>query len=96
MIVALNWHCWVARRAASSRGTSSTAENARHLAQVAVRFLARRNRRAGYMTCGPEPPRWTAGCDEAEKVHNRGAVACSLRGVPPFRPLVSVKMGERL
>jgi hypothetical protein len=26
------------------------------LAQVAVRFLARSNRRAGYMTCGPRPP----------------------------------------
>jgi hypothetical protein len=27
------------------------------LAQVAVRFLARSNRRAGYMTCGPRPSR---------------------------------------
>jgi hypothetical protein len=29
------------------------------LAQVAVQFLARSNRRAGYMTCGPGPPCWT-------------------------------------
>jgi hypothetical protein len=29
------------------------------LAQVAVQFPARRNRRAGYMTCGPGPPCWT-------------------------------------
>jgi hypothetical protein len=26
---------------------------------VAVQFLARSNRRAGYMTCGPRPPCWT-------------------------------------
>ena len=29
------------------------------VAQVAVQFLARSNRRAGYMTCGPGPPCWT-------------------------------------
>jgi hypothetical protein len=29
------------------------------LAQVAVQFFARSNRRAGYMTCGPGPPCWT-------------------------------------
>jgi hypothetical protein len=29
------------------------------LAQVAVQFLARSNRRVGYMTCGPGPPCWT-------------------------------------
>jgi hypothetical protein len=28
------------------------------LVQVAVRFLARSNRRAGYMTCGPRHPCW--------------------------------------
>jgi hypothetical protein len=27
--------------------------------QVAVQFLARSNRRAGYMTCGRRPPCWT-------------------------------------
>jgi hypothetical protein len=27
--------------------------------RVAVQFLARSNRRAGYMTCGPRPPCWT-------------------------------------
>jgi hypothetical protein len=27
--------------------------------RVAVQFLARSNRRADYMTCGPEPPCWT-------------------------------------
>jgi hypothetical protein len=59
-------------------------------------FLARSNRCAGYMTCGPEPPCWTAGCDEAECVHNRGAVVCFLRGGPPFRPLVSARMRECL
>jgi hypothetical protein len=48
------------------------------------------------MTCGPGPPCWTAGCNEAERVHNRGAVACFLRGGPPFRPLVSARMRERL
>jgi hypothetical protein len=37
-----------------------------------------------------------AGCDEAERVHNRGAVVCSLRGSPPFRPLVSARMEECL
>jgi hypothetical protein len=29
------------------------------LARVAVQFLARSNRRTGYMTCGPGPPCWT-------------------------------------
>jgi hypothetical protein len=29
------------------------------LTQVAVQFLARSNRRAGYMTCGLGPPCWT-------------------------------------
>jgi hypothetical protein len=51
--VTFNWHCWVMRRAASSRGTGSTVEEARHSARVAVRLFACRNRRAGYMTCGP-------------------------------------------
>jgi hypothetical protein len=51
--VTFNWHCWVMRRAASSLGTSSAVEEARHSAQVAVRFFARRNRRVGFMTCGP-------------------------------------------
>jgi hypothetical protein len=27
--------------------------------RVAVQFLARSNRHAGYMTCGPGPPCWT-------------------------------------
>jgi hypothetical protein len=51
--VAFNWHCWVMRRAASSCSTGSAVEEARHSVQVAVRLFARRNRRAGYMTCGP-------------------------------------------
>jgi hypothetical protein len=29
------------------------------VARVAVQFLVRSNRRAGYMTCGPVPPCWT-------------------------------------
>jgi hypothetical protein len=29
------------------------------VARVAVQFLARSNRRTGYMTCGPGPPCWT-------------------------------------
>jgi hypothetical protein len=29
------------------------------VARVAVQFLARSNRRAGCMTCGPGPPCWT-------------------------------------
>jgi hypothetical protein len=29
------------------------------VARVAVQFLARSNRHAGYMTCGPGPPCWT-------------------------------------
>jgi hypothetical protein len=53
VVIAFNWHCWVTRRAASSRGTGSAAEEAWHSARVAVQFLARRNRRADYMTCGP-------------------------------------------
>jgi hypothetical protein len=67
VIVALNWHCWVTRRAASSRGTGSAVEKMRHWRGWQCGFLARSNRCAGYMTCGPEPPCWTAGCDEAEK-----------------------------
>jgi hypothetical protein len=39
---------------------------------------------AGYMTCGPGPPCWTTGCNEAERVRNRGAVARFLHGDPPF------------
>jgi hypothetical protein len=53
MAVASNWHCWVMCRAASSRGTGSTVEEAWHSAEVAVRLFACRNRRAGYMTRGP-------------------------------------------
>jgi hypothetical protein len=41
------------RRAASSHGIGSAVEEAQHSAQVAVRLFARRNRRAGYMTCRP-------------------------------------------
>jgi hypothetical protein len=29
------------------------------VARVAVQYLARSNRSAGYMTCGPGPPCWT-------------------------------------
>jgi hypothetical protein len=64
--------------------------------QVAVRFFARSNCRADCMTCGPRPSRWPTGCDEAERVHNHGAVARLLHSGPPFRPLVSARMGERL
>jgi hypothetical protein len=78
MIVALNWHRWVMRRAASSRGTGSAVEKMRHWREWRCGFLARSNRCAGYMTGGPRPSCWTAGCDEAERVHNRGAVACFL------------------
>jgi hypothetical protein len=53
MAVAFNWHCWVMCRAASSRGTGSAVEEARHSAQVAVQLFARRNWCAGYMTCRP-------------------------------------------
>jgi hypothetical protein len=53
MAVAFNWHCWVMRRAASSRGIGSAVEEARHSAQVAVWLFARRSRHAGYMTYGP-------------------------------------------
>jgi hypothetical protein len=41
------------RRAASSRGSGSAVEEARHSAEVAVQLFARRNRRAGYMTHRP-------------------------------------------
>jgi hypothetical protein len=67
VIVALNWHCWVTRRAASSRGTGSAVEKTRHWCEWRCDFLARSNRRAGYMTCGPGPPCWSAGCDGAVK-----------------------------
>jgi hypothetical protein len=45
---------------------------------------------------GTGPSCWSTGSDEAERVPNRGAVACSQRGGSPFGPLVSAKMGERL
>jgi hypothetical protein len=96
VIVALNWHGWVTRRAASSRDTGSAVEKTRHWREWRCSFLARSNCCVGYMTCGPGPPCWTAGCDEAERVHNCGAVACLLRGGPPFRPLVLARMGECL
>jgi hypothetical protein len=86
VIVALNWHCWVTRKAASSHGTSSAVEKTRHWREWWCGFLACSNRCTGYMTCGPGPPCWSAGCDGAERVHNRGAVTCFLRGGPPFRP----------
>jgi hypothetical protein len=86
MIVALNWHCWVTRRAASSHGTGSAVEKTQHWHEWRCGFLARSNCCAGYMTCGPEPPCWSARCDVAERVHNRGAVTWFLRGGPPFRP----------
>jgi hypothetical protein len=96
VIVAPSWHCWVTRRAASSRGTGSAVEETRHWREWRCGFLARSNRHAGCMTCGPRPSRWPSGCDEAERMRNRGAVACLLRGGPPFCPLVSARMGERL
>jgi hypothetical protein len=96
VIVALNWHYWVTRGAASSRGTGSAIKKTQHWRKWRCGLLARCNRRAGYMTCGPRPPCWTAGCDKAERVHNRGAVACFLHGGTPFRLLVSARMGERL
>jgi hypothetical protein len=83
---------WVTRRAASSRGTGSAVEKTRHWREWRCGFLARNNRCAGYMTYGPGPPCWSAGRDGAERVHNRGAVTCILRGGPPFRPLVSAWM----
>jgi hypothetical protein len=66
------------------------------LARAAVRFSAPGNRRASFMTCGPGPPCWTTGCGEVEGAHNRGAVVRFLCGNSPFRPLVLVKMRERL
>jgi hypothetical protein len=96
MIVALNWRCWVMRRAASSRGTSSAVEKMRHWRKWRCCFFARSNRRAGGMTCGPRPSRWPTGCDEAERVHNSGAVARLLHSSPPFRPLASARMEECL
>jgi hypothetical protein len=47
-------------------------------------FSALSNRRAGCMTCGPEPPCWSADCSGAEGAHNRGAVVRILRGSSPF------------
>jgi hypothetical protein len=96
MIVALNWHCWVTRRAASSRGTGSAVEKTRHWRKWRCSFLACSNHCAGYMTYRPGPPCWSAGCDKVERVHNRGAVARHLHGGPPFRPLVSARMEECL
>jgi hypothetical protein len=96
MIIVLDWHCWAMRRVASSRGTGSAVEKARRWRKWRCGFLARSNRGTGYMMCGPRPSRWPTGCDEAERVHNRGAVARLLHGGPPFRLLVSARMGERL
>jgi hypothetical protein len=84
MIIALNGHYWVTRRAALSRCAGSAVEKTQHWRRWRCGFLARSDRRAGYMTCGTRPPCWTAGCDEAERVHNRSAVACFLRAVRPF------------
>jgi hypothetical protein len=89
-------HCWVTRRAALSRYAGSAVEKTLHWRKGQCGFLARSDRRAGYMTCGTGPPCWTSGCNDAERVRNRGAVACSPRGGPPFRPLVSAMMRERL
>jgi hypothetical protein len=50
------------------------------LAQVAVQFLARSNRRVGYMTCGPGPPCWTRR---------------SRKGVPPLVRLHAACMAVR-
>jgi hypothetical protein len=57
VIVVPDWHCWVMRRAASSRGTGSTVEKMRHWRERRCGFLARSNRCAGCMTCGPRPSR---------------------------------------
>jgi hypothetical protein len=53
------------------------------LARGTVQFFAPSNRRAGCMTCGHGPPRWTAGCREAEGAHHHGAVVRFLRGGLP-------------
>jgi hypothetical protein len=95
-IPTFNWHCWVTRGAASSSGTGSAVEEAWHWRRRRRNFLARSGRRAGCMVGGTEPSCWSTGSDEAKRVHNRGAVACSQRGGSPFGPLVSAKMGERL
>jgi hypothetical protein len=63
------------------------------VARVAVQFLARSNRRAGYMACGPRPPCWTR---RSQKGAPLGAVACRLHGGPPFRSLVWAKVEECL
>jgi hypothetical protein len=39
VIVAPSWHCWVTRRAASSRGTGSAVEKARHWRKWRCGFL---------------------------------------------------------
>jgi hypothetical protein len=96
MTAALNWHYWVTRGAASSRGTGSAVEKEQHWRRWRCGFLARSDRGASYMICGTGPLCWSTGSDEAERVHNRGAVACSLRGGSPFRPLVPARMRERL
>jgi hypothetical protein len=54
-------------RAASSRGTGFAVEKTQHWREWRCGFLARSNRCAGYMTYGPGPPCWSAGCDGAEK-----------------------------
>jgi hypothetical protein len=55
VIVVLDWHCWVMRRAASSHGTGSAVEKTRHWHERRCGFLACSNRCAGCMTCGPRP-----------------------------------------
>jgi hypothetical protein len=52
------WHCWAVRRVASSLRHLFHSREGAALAQVALQFFARSNRRAGYMTCGPRPPCW--------------------------------------
>jgi hypothetical protein len=73
-----NWHCWVTRGAASSRGTGSAVEKTRYWHRWRCSFLARSDRRADCMVGGTGPSCWSTGSDEAERVHNCGAVACSL------------------
>jgi hypothetical protein len=57
VIVVLDWHCGVRRRTASSRDTGSVVEKTRHRREWRCGFLARSNRCAGCMTCGPRPSR---------------------------------------
>jgi hypothetical protein len=84
------------RGAASSRCTGSVVPRRRSIGASGGAVSLHVVTGAGYMTCGPELPCWTAGCDEAERVHNHGAVVCFSHDGPPFRPLVLARMRECL